>query len=84
MISYFIFLFTVLIYITQRQHSITKNLPKKKIIIPSHYLCMLIYTCKKKKIKGEALTITQKKTKHTKIMVTVESNPKKSQKHLYN
>lgn len=82
MITYFIFLFTVLIYITQRQHSITKNLPKKTI--PTHYLCMLIYTCKKKKIKSETLTISQKTQSTQRLWLQLKATKKKSQKHLYN
>lgn len=43
------------------------------LIISTHCLCTLIFTCKKKKIKVKMLTLSSPKTKSWEIMLTVKS-----------
>lgn len=74
MISYFIFLLTMLIYITLKF--------KKKKTIPAYHFCTPIFTCKKKKIKVKCLQYPPQKTKGWKIMLTVKSQQKMSETSL--
>lgn len=52
------------------------------LIIPTHCLCIPIFTCKKKNIKVKMLTISSAKIKTQEIMPTVKSQQKKSETSL--